>query len=111
MVSVDSVAVFMERLVGLGLNELKPKFEARGWTTLGAFAFSSAYKPGGDDKIFVDEVIAPLVESKEDPKVPAIRRLFYEAHAFAAADLNRRLNGFSRARQGASLRGPVGNKN
>ncbi len=89
MVSIDSAAVFAERLVNLGLSEVKAKLDARGWNTLGAFAFACAYRPGGDDKAFIDDVVLQLVDNKEDPKVPALRRLFYEAHAFAAADLKR----------------------
>ncbi len=92
MVSIDSVAVFEERLVALGLASIKDAFTSAGWSTLAGFAFSSNFIPGqtADDRVFVDKVVLKLVSSEEDAKVPAIRRLFFEAYTMAAADLKRR---------------------
>ncbi len=92
MVSVDSEAVFQERLTAMGLTELKEMFADRGWKTLASFAFACSFvpgAPGGDDKVCQEKVVLKLVTSEDSPLVPSLRRLYFEAYTTATADLKR----------------------
>ena len=61
---VDSEAVFRWRLAQLKLDGLYEKFKAVGWTTHGAFAYSSAYTPGSQtDSMFATEVVEVVLGS------------------------------------------------
>eukprot|EP00972_Heterocapsa_arctica_P086611 12767978-Heterocapsa_arctica.AAC.1 len=69
--------------------------ERRGWTSMGAFAFSCSAPPGATgetDKFFV-EVAGPLLSNnKESALLPALRRLYFEAWTCSSADLEHRLD-------------------
>ena len=88
---LESSAAFESRLQELGLSELLPKFNERGWSTFGRFAFATTYVPHqSDDSKFASDVLAHLLPDAGHRDAPAIRRLFFEAYGMAAADLQRR---------------------
>ena len=91
--ALDSVAVFKARVLKLGMNEDHFKvMEAKGWNTLGGFAFSSSYAPGQpNDAPFIEGVAKPIFGVADHQLVPALRRLFYEAYAIAAHDMRRKI--------------------
>lgn len=91
--ALDSKVVFAERLRDFGLSGLAETFEDKGWTTLATFAFATAYTPGQQSEdVFKSEVLAVLFgEGRDDKRVPAVRRLFFEAFSACAADMRRRL--------------------
>jgi hypothetical protein len=92
--ALDSKAHFEQRLTELELHDLLPRFTAKGWTSAGAFAFSTTFVPGSaDDAAFKRQVLEPLVglEHVEGPQAPSIRRLFYESYTMAVAELKRKV--------------------
>ncbi len=92
--SIDSRAVFMERIVAIGLSDFMARFNELGWTTYAEFAFATTHAPGqGDDEKFRAEVVVPLLGDASHLRVPAVRRLFFEAYTLAGADLKRRAEG------------------
>jgi hypothetical protein len=82
--SLDSKAFSRER--ALIFHDMK----RRGWSRMGAFAFSCSAPPGATgetDKFFV-EVAGPLLSNnKESNLLPALRRLYFEAWTCSSADL------------------------
>ena len=91
MASIDSEAVFNQRLTQLGLQSLQKWFMNFGWTTIARFAFAVDYSPhqGQNDKMFVQTVLIPLTSYPNDARVPAIRRLFFECHTAITAEAHR----------------------
>jgi hypothetical protein len=86
-----SIAYFKESCIECGVGDLHTKMVALGWTTLGKFAFSSAYVPGtADETPFVNRVVKRLGVDPEDPRVDGLRRLFFEAYTVAASEMRRR---------------------
>ena len=91
MAMLDSAATFTDYLVRLGLHEYQGKFEQRGFRTLGEFAFSTSYAPGAsDDKQFISEVATPILGEATN-KIPALRRLFFEAYTLMTAEMRSRI--------------------
>jgi hypothetical protein len=73
---------------------LLPLFAAKGWTTAGAFAFSTTFVPGSaGDAAFKLQLLEPLVTPAqvEGSQAPSIRRLFCESCTMAVADLKRKV--------------------
>ena len=96
MQSLDSKAVFTQRLATLGLSEVAEKFEARGWTSYGQFAFCCATNPGqqASPEVFWREAESYLCDGREDsPLRTSIRRLYWESFTAFAADARDRLAG------------------
>ena len=89
--ALDSPSVFEERLRRAGLDDTEiKKCQDAGWATLGDFAFSSSYVPGGaDDSAFV--AVCNTILGLNSPKQAQLRRVFFEAYTFAAGDLKRRM--------------------
>ena len=89
--SLDSEALFRQRLDELGLADLRDEFAANGWGTLGSFAFACSTPPGtpGAVDAFQTEVVNLL--AIEASAVPALRRLYFEAWTLSAAELKGRL--------------------
>ena len=88
--SIDSSAVFFERVNILGLGPYTAAFKTATWTTLSKFAFSSSFIPqvSSDETVFLKEVAEPILgHMKQD--LPALRRLHFEAYTLAAADMRR----------------------
>ena len=87
---VDSQAFFSARLLALGLTPFTDKFTRLGFTTLGRLAFSSTFCPGlSDGAVLENDLVVKILGSSEHPDACQIRRLFYEAHTLATADLRR----------------------
>ncbi len=92
--ALDSTAAFRERLSQLGLDAVWPDFEARGWSTMGSFAFATGFASNAaDDDRWVQAVLVPLLgtEAAVHAKAAAVRRLYFECYTVAAADLKRRV--------------------
>ena len=59
---------------------------------MGAFAFSCSFSPGSsDDRMFINEVVIPLLGDAGAILKPQLRRLFFEAYTLAALDVQRRV--------------------
>ena len=82
--ALESEAVFRERLDTLGLDAFCDQFVLAGWTTLGNFAYASAYTPGQpNDSKFITEVVQRLLDDVDHAKKAAVRRLYFEAYTAA----------------------------
>ena len=91
MARLESEAYMLERMAIMGIADLHAEMKVRGWGTLGGFAFSCAYQPGaGPEDAFITGVVQPLVGNGAS-KIPGLRRLYFEAHTLAAADMRRRV--------------------
>ena len=87
----DSIAHFKEVCSRLGLTSIVPQMAAKGWDTLGSFAFSSSYAPGQPtDEAFMVGVVERLGLERESQLLPGLRRLFYEAYTQSAMEMRRR---------------------
>lgn len=94
MAAIESEAYFDGRLAAIRIsNATATAMKARGWSTLGDFAYASSYVPGqGPDDAFVTGVLEALLGEGHALHVDAakLRRLYFEAHAVSIADLRRR---------------------
>ena len=91
--TLDSTAAFEDRAKAFGLEQwLLDKLRAQHLNTFGSFAFSVAHNPQvQNDKPFVDFMHA-LAEAELEPKQMAVlRRLFFESHTLALADVRMRV--------------------
>jgi hypothetical protein len=86
---VDSAAVFRSRCKQLQIPDaVVLAMEAKGWSTIGLFAYSTSYVPGApDDSAFKKDVLEAVLGQASAPGAAAIRRLFYEAFSMAAAEV------------------------
>ena len=68
--SLDSEAVFAERVVALGLQRHVEKFNELGWKTYGSLAFATSFVPGQneDERFLTDIVEAGLGKSDHENK-------------------------------------------
>ena len=90
--SLDSTAVFSERVASLRLTAHAERFEAAGWHSYADLAFSTPYVPGqGDDERFLKDVVEKGLGTRESGDLAALRRLFFEAYSLAVADLKRKV--------------------
>ena len=88
-----STAFFKDACTQNGLADLYDKMVGFGWSTLGRFAFSSAYVPGQiDESAFVKGVVVRLGLTEDDMRISGLRRLFFEAYTTSASELRRRAN-------------------
>ena len=88
----ESAAFFLDACVRLGVGDLHQKMLGFGWTSLGAYAFSSSYNPAqASDEPFMTGVVDRLGLDRGHPRVTRLRRLFFEAYTFEAADMRRQL--------------------
>ena len=93
--TLESEAAFRARGRSIGLNDTElDSLRALGWGTFAALSFSCNYTPGAvDDAAFV--LMARQVFNIDPPppdRMPALRRMFYEAFTMTAADLRARLD-------------------
>ena len=89
---LESVAEFKRRASALGVTDahLKALLSA-GFDTFGKFAFSVPYVPGAaDEKPLVDLLRKTFAAEPRDAELACLRRLFWESHALALADLKQR---------------------
>lgn len=90
-VFLDSAAEFKARLVTFKLDAFADRFREAGIETFGDMAFMSAYTPGtSDENMFCEDIVKPLLGDADHPMKGRLRRLFTEAYALAAADVQRR---------------------
>ncbi len=88
--SLDSPAVFLDRLRELGLQDLHAAMGERGWSTMGSLAFAVPPSPQGVDySMFAARVVAPLLGSEDAPLASSLLRLHFEAHTVAVAEMRR----------------------
>ena len=89
--SIDSSAVFFDRVNFMGLGQFTDAFKQAGWTTLSKFAFSSGFIPqvSSDETVFMSDVAVPILGQGNRTDLPGLRRLHFEAYTLAAADMRR----------------------
>ena len=88
---VESRAAFRARALSIGLDgPTVDALVARGWATMGAFAFACSSTPGGagPDR-FLDEIGEPILRDRQHPQVASLRRLWFESFTMAAAELRK----------------------
>ena len=91
--TLDSTAAFEDRAKAFGVESwLLDKLQAQHLNTFGSFAFSIAHNPQvQNDKPFVDFMQA-LAETELEPiQLAVLRRLFFESHTLALADVRMRV--------------------
>ena len=90
---VDSSAVFESRARAIGLgDQVIHDMAVKGWGSHGTYAFAVATQPGGDEQVFLDGVIVPLLGSPDHPDAAKLRRLFFESHTLTSAELRRKVD-------------------
>ena len=94
--SLESVAYFRQVAANYGIQEgALAKMQERGWDCMGKFAFSCSVTPNAQatGDAFLTEVAVPILggDAKEDPQLPALRRLYFEAWMVHTADLKYRI--------------------
>ena len=89
---LESVAEFKRRASALGVTDVHLKaLLSAGFDTFGKFAFSVPYVPGAaDEKPLVDLLKKTFAAEPRDAELACLRRLFWESHALALADLKQR---------------------
>ena len=92
-----SQAVFFARVKELELGDIIPQLTAKGWTTQGKAAFATTYQPNQpDDKLLMEQFVKPLV-GEEVVRIPALRRLWFEAYSAVMVEIKHRTMGSSDA--------------
>ena len=90
--SIDSSAVFADRVNELGLGAHHANFEREGWSTFASFAFATSYIPGTQDEaVFLRDIVVKGLGREDHPDKNALRRLFFESYTLTASDLKRRV--------------------
>jgi hypothetical protein len=94
--SIDSEAVFEKRACELGMSkdELQ-SIRAKSWNTMGKFAFSCGYAPGGLDDVQLRKLASIVTDSgandPPDDRLPIICRLYFESYTMVSSDLRSRV--------------------
>ena len=92
--TLDSPAVFQQKLAERGLQDLTDAFSDAGWNTLGNFAFAANFTPGApgqDDSTFQTQILGRLLSDPKDSRESAIRRLHWEAHLMALSQMQKQV--------------------
>lgn len=91
--TLDSTAAFEERARAFGVDAtVLNKFKEKHLNTFGRFAFAIAYNPQvQNDRPFVDFVQGVAESELAQDQLAALRRLFFESHTFALADVRSRV--------------------
>ena len=88
--SIDSSAVFFDRVRELGLEEHLARFEIAGWGTYADLAFATSFVPGQpEDERYRREIVERGLGDVDHVHRDRLRRLFFEAYTLAAADMKR----------------------
>ena len=90
---LDSTAAFEERARAFGVEAwVIAKFKERNLNAFGRFAFAVAFNhQGQNDKPFVDYVENLAESTLGQDQLAALRRLFFESHTLALADVRIRV--------------------
>ena len=94
--SIDSEAVFDKRARELGMLEVElDRIKAKSWNTLGKFAFSCGYAPGGIDDVQLRRLASIVTGSgagdPPDDRLPIVSRLYFESYTMVSSDLRSRV--------------------
>lgn len=91
--TLHSTAAFEERAKAFGVEAAAlTKFKDKNLNTFGRFAFSIAHNPQvQNDRPFVDFGNGVAEVELAQDQLAALRRLFFESHAFALADVRSRV--------------------
>ena len=96
----NSQAVLMDRVKELGLDDIIPQLEAKGWTTQGTIAFATTYTPTQpNDDLLMEQFIKPIIQ-EDAAKVPLMRRLWFECYSATMIEIKQRVS----PGQGGSMR-------
>ncbi len=89
--SLDSVAVFHQRLNQCNLGSHAATMEGLGWSTFGTFAMASTYVPGQPDITpFLVDIVEKVLGDRDDSARFALQRLYFEAYTILGEDIKRR---------------------
>lgn len=92
--TIESEAVFKQRCREIGMSEdLHKKISDAGFRTMGSFAYSCSYTPGGADDSPLTALAARVNGGQDLPseQMSQFRRIFFESFTLAQADLRLRL--------------------
>ena len=91
--TLDSSAAFEERARAFGIESwVITKFKERNLNTFGRFAFSFAFNPQSqNDRPFVEFCESMAESTLGQDQLAALRRLFFESHTLALADVRIRV--------------------
>ena len=91
---LDSTADFLDRASKLGAtrDEIQ-NLQQLGYDAFGKLAFSTNYTPGQQDDFAFLKLAADITgqDPAPMPRLPIVRRLFFESYTLAAADMQMRL--------------------
>ena len=89
---LESVAEFSRRASALGVSAANvEKLAKAGFDTFGKYAFSVPYNPSSSDETPLRDMLKASLGSDPDAgQLACLRRLFWESHALALADLRYR---------------------
>ena len=91
---LDDSAGFLQRLVGLQLTDLAPRFQELGWDSGGGFAYATFFNlQVPDEAKFKEEIVKRLTGDPNSPLRGKIQRLYMESYALAASEMRRRTEG------------------
>lgn len=90
---IESTAVFRARALQVGVSvDILDLFAVSGVSTMGSFAFCSAFQPGNpDETAFVAVVERMLTRPALVGEMANIRRLYYESHTVLLAEMKGRV--------------------
>ena len=90
---VESEAVFRARAIHLGVTvAILDLFRDASITTMGGFAYSSAFQPGNEDETaFIAMTRAVMGRDATIGELSKLRRLYYECHTVALSELRTRV--------------------
>ena len=86
----DSATCFNDTVNELGLQTIKPKLEAEGWTTFNDFAFSSSDSSGKTRKCLRRRSLGKLLDVNDpnDKKlISKVRRLYAQSYIVMSAQM------------------------
>ena len=91
--ALESTAAFAERAKAIGVEQwIIQKFQEKHMDTYGRFAFAITYSPQHpNDKPLVDFVESGVEREVGADQMATLRRLFFEAHTLALADVRSRV--------------------
>ena len=94
MATVESSAAFVSRASVIGLSaEVIGKLEENNVHTFGMFAFCCPYTPGASDETpFSSAITEILGRAPSISELAGLRRLYFESHAMALAEMKIKIN-------------------
>ena len=92
--ALESTAAFADRAKAIGVEQwIIDKFKEKHMDTYGRFAFSVTYSPEQpNDRPLVDFVEGIVETRVSADQMATLRRLFFEAHTLAIADVRSRVD-------------------